>query len=311
MLTVADTKTFREYFPTDPHPFVSPQFIALNSRKTDEVVYLTGAENDIVIGIVAGIKDKTLLSPFSAPFGGFHFRRENVYIGDIDRFLNSLKEYIIKRELDRIEIIIPPDLYHPSFNAKTINSLFRSGFRSSLPEITNWVDLECFNGIFSQKNSREYYRQAERNRLSFGLAENEEDKRRIYELICENRARFGRSIFMTINDILEIEDLWPVDFFKILTPGRELVASGIFYRFHPRVCYAVFWGDNETGRPLRAMDFLSLNIWKYYKEKGYRYIDLGISTESGNPNEGLLRFKETHEAISSLRRKFTWSPELA
>jgi hypothetical protein len=261
--------------------------------------------------MAAGIKDNVLKSPFSAPFGGLHFRKENVYIGAIDSFSNSLKQYLLKRKIGKVEIILPPNLYHPSFNAKTINSLFRSGFRTSLPEITNWIDLECFDGTFSQKNSREYYRQAERNRLSFGLAEAENEKRLVYELVRENRARFGRPIFMTINDILKIEKLWPVDFFKVTTPKGELAASGIFYRFHPQICYAVFWGDNETGRPLRAMDFLSLNLWRYYKEKGYRYIDLGISTESGLPNEGLLRFKETHEALSSLRYKFTWSPESA
>jgi hypothetical protein len=53
------------------------------------------------------------------------------------------------------------------------------------------------------------------------------------------------------------------------------------------------------------MDFLVLQLWSHYKALGYRYIDLGISTESGVPNEGLLRFKETHECVSSLRHTLT------
>lgn len=310
MLTEADLKTFREYFPGDPNPFISPGFIELNRKKTEEVVYLIEAESDITVGVIAGIKGGVLKSPFSAPFGGFHFRKENLYIGELDKFNNSIKDYIRNRGLEKAEITIPPDLYHPTFNAKTINSLVRAGFQTSLPEITNWIDLEGFTGTFTQKNSREYYRQAERNRLSFGLAENEDDKKEIYELVRENRARFGRPIYMTLDDIIETEKLWPVDYFKVLSQENDLVASGIFYRFHPQICYAVFWGDNDAGRPLRAMDFLSLNICKYYKKLGYRYIDLGISTESGIPNEGLLRFKETHEATSSLRYKFTWSANI-
>jgi hypothetical protein len=42
----------------------------------------------------------------------------------------------------------------------------------------------------------------------------------------------------------------------------------------------------------------------YYKNLGFKYIDLGISSESGIPNEGLMRFKESHEAVSSLRFRF-------
>jgi len=55
------------------------------------------------------------------------------------------------------------------------------------------------------------------------------------------------------------------------------------------------------------MDFLLFNLWSYYKEVGFELIDLGISTEAGLPNEGLLRFKETHGSVSSIRNTFTWA----
>jgi lysylphosphatidylglycerol synthetase-like protein (DUF2156 family) len=115
---------------------------------------------------------------------------------------------------------------------------------------------------------------------------------------------------MTFQDIINTSELWPVDFFRVDDSKGEIVASAIFYRAHPIISYAVFWGDNEIGRPLRAMDFLSFNLWKYYKKLGYPYIDLGTSTESGIPNNGLLRFKETHECFSSLRYSFKWSNSL-
>ena len=125
----------------------------------------------------------------------------------------------------------------------------------------------------------------------------------IYDLICENRSKFGRPIYMTLDNILSTGEIWPVEFFKVES-GKNIVASAIFYRNHNEICYAVYWGDNDEGRPLRAMDFLLLNLFVYYKEAGFRYMDLGISTENGIPNEGLLRFKESHEAISSLRYRF-------
>ena len=306
MLKEVSSKTYFEHFPVAPHPFISEPFIEFNSRKAEEIVRLIDDGGKPAIGLVAGIRNGELLSPFSAPFGGFHFQKENIYIYEIDNFISSLKAFIESKKLKGIRLTIPPDIYHLSFNAKIINSLIRYGFSTILPDITNWVDLKQFNGEFNQKNSREYYRQAVRNNLSFALTDEINEKKEIFDLIQQNRARFNRPIYMSFDEIIRMNDLWPVDFFRVNSENGEMVASAIFYRNDPEICYAVFWGDNETGRPLRAMDFLILNLWLHYKNLGLNYIDLGISTESGDPNIGLLRFKETHEATSSLRYSVAW-----
>jgi len=306
MLIEVDSKTYSRFFPTNPHPFISEPFISLNGGKTEKIIRLIDDSDKPAIGLIAGIRNNVILSPFSAPFGGFHFRNEIVYIGEIDRFLAALKEYLLSHDLKGMEITLPPDIYHQSFNAKLASSLIRNEFESKTPEITNWVNLQEFKGEFTQRNSREYYRQSVRNGLSFHQVSDPDEQSEIYELICENRAKFGRPIFMTFNDVLDTGKLWPADFFKVITLDKTIVASAIFYRSNPEICYALFWGDNEAGRPLRAMDFIAFKLWNHYKELGFKYIDLGISTESGSPNEGLLRFKESHDATSSLRYKFVW-----
>ena len=303
MLIEVNEESYKKYFPNDPHPFISSSFITLNNSKTDRIIRLVHDSEKPEIGLIAGIKNNNLLSPFSAPFGGFHFKKENVYSDTVDIFISSLKEYLEVKQLG-IKLILPPYIYHQTFNAKCANSLIRHGFNLELPDITSWIDLYNFTGKYSQKNSREYYRQAERNNLVFEITQKEDDHEEIFEIIRENRARFGRPIYMTLADIKKTGDLWPVDFFKVSTPEGDIVASAIFYRFHSDVVYAVFWGDNDMGRPLRAMDYMLLNLWSYYKDKGYQYIDLGISTEEGTPNNGLLRFKETHEAVSTLKYSF-------
>jgi hypothetical protein len=306
MLIEVDAKIYYNFFPSSPNPFISEPFIEMNRAKTNKIVRLVDESSEPVIGLIAGIKDEVIRSPFSAPFGGFHFRKENIYISEIDRFVNMLQSYAVSNQLKRIEITIPPDIYHVTFNAKVINSLIRNRYKFTIPEITNWVDLQQFKGSFSQRNSKEYYRQAIRNGLSFELSNDDDDIRKVYDLVSANRARFDRPIYMTLKDIIDTGACWPVEFFKVNSSDGLIVASAVFYRSHPEICFAVFWGDNEEGRPLRAMDFLTFNLYTYYKDLGFKYIDLGISTESGSPNEGLLRFKESHEATSSLRYKFIW-----
>lgn len=306
MLIEVDAKTFGEYFPTNPNPFISKAFIELNREKADKVVWLVGDKGKPRIGLVAGVINGLIKSPFSAPFGGFHFRKSVMHISEIDDFVRSLLEYIKLQGLSGIEITIPPDIYHLTFNAKTVSSLLRNGFQSKLPEITGWVNLDQFQGTFSQQNSREYYRQAIRNGLKFEIVHDQQEKERVYDLICENRAKFGRPIYMSFRDIVDTSSLWPIDFFKVCNENDEVLASAIFYRAHPQICYALFWADNAIGRPLRAMDFLAFHLWSYYKDCGFKFIDLGISTEAGTPNEGLLRFKESHDSTSSLRYSLLW-----
>lgn len=308
MLVEVEKEAYLGIFSFDPHPFISERFIELNQAKTERVIRLIN-HNSNTLGLIAGIKNGVMSSPFSSPFGGFHFRNEIIYVSEIDCFLSFLKDYVQKNNLKRFEITLPPDIYHRTFNAKMINAFFRNGFLSNPPEITNWVSLNEFNGSFLQKNSREYYRQALRNNLTFSCTEDEEDFAEIYRVIYQNRRRFDRPVYMTLNNILNTGTLWPVDFFKVTDRTGTIVASAIFYRFRTDICYAVFWGDSDEGRPLRAMDFLTYNLWDYYKKKGYKYIDLGISTEQGSPNEGLLRFKESHDAVSSLRYTFYWQIE--
>lgn len=307
MIIEVSSEEYKQLFQKDPHPFVSWHFTEENKFKADRIVYLVDESGQSRIGLIAGVRDNMIKSPFSAPFGGFHFKKETVYTSEIDSFLVMLEEYLNRNSFDGFQIILPPDIYHGTFNAKIINALMRNSFQHHIPEITNWVDLDAFHGTFNLKNSREYLRQAVRNKLTCKLVSEENEQKEVYELIKANRARFGRSIYMSYEDLKKMESLWPVDYFGVYH-ATELIASAIFYRFHSEICYAVFWGDSEDGRPLRAMDYLSHHLWMHYKSEKFTYIDLGISTESGVPNHGLLRFKESHNSTSSLRHRFSWHP---
>ena len=68
-------------------------------------------------------------------------------------------------------------------------------------------------------------------------------------------------------------------------------------------------GDDMEKRNLGIMNYMYMNIYEYYKELGYDYIDLGVSSLDGEPNQGLIRFKELHNCKTSLRFTFTWKPE--
>lgn len=307
MLIEVSGNEYKQHFRSDTHPFISEQFAELNKFKVDKLVRLITDSGNISIGLVAGIKENMILSPFSAPFGGFHYRNEHIFISEIEQFLIELKDYVKINNFSKILLSLPPSIYQKSFNAKAINSLIRLGYEMILPEITCWVDLRQFSGRFSYKMSRNNYKTALRYNLTFNTLTNQEEKETAFKLVYENRLQFGREIHMTFDELMQTNRLWPIDFFGVNNSEGQMVASAIFYQFPNSIAYGVFWGDNLIGRQLKSMDFLSYNLWSYYKSLGFTYIDLSTSTESGIPNETLLRFKENHECSSSLRFGFSYT----
>lgn len=306
MLIEVSESEYYNLFHIDPHPFISKDFIALNSHKVSSVRRLVDSDEKARIGLIAGQKDDTLLSPFSAPFGGFHFRKDNQYIGEIESFIKGLQDFIRYENLKEIQIVFPPDIYHVSFNTKVVNTMLRSGFVMATPDITNWVDLTNFSGQFQDRKAGAYYRQAIRNNLTFKILSDNPEQRIGYDIICENRKTFNRPIFMQFDDLKQVEELWPVDYFGVYEERGDMIAAAVFYRGIEGITQGIFIGDTLQGRKLRSLDFLLFNIYNYYKSLKIFAIDFGISSENGIPNEGLLRFKESHSNISSLRYKLSW-----
>lgn len=302
MLVEVNHQQYFDIFKDERNPFLKKNFILLNSSKVDQVLFLVNNIDRPSIGLILGQKNEVLLSPFSAPFGGFNYLHENIYISEIEKFVIDLKEFFFLKKGSLISITFPPSIYGKTFNSKIINSLLREKFELEIPDITNLVELINFDYKFKQRNSREYYNQALKNELKFKQLFGFEEKINAFAIIQENRKNFNRPIYMTFDDILKNDNIWPVDFFGVFDIKGDMFASAIFYRSHKEIVYAAFWGDKEDSRQYRPMDFLIFNLLSHYKKLDFKYIDLGISTErNGIPNEGLLRFKETHESISELR----------
>jgi RimJ/RimL family protein N-acetyltransferase len=306
MLINIDEDAYFQIFTTDPHGFLSRKFLNLNRSKVDKIFALVNDNSKPLIGLFVGLKDGYLLSPFSAPFGGIHFTNELIHISVINEFIKDLQSFIKINGFAGIKITFPPNLYYQTINSKFIHGLFYGGFNIKTIDITSWVDLESFNDWFQKYSVRKCLNQALKHGLSFKQTKDLSEKVEAYEIIRKNRILNGRDIYMSFNDLNNTNEIWDVDYFVVYDRNNIIVASSINYRFHNSIVYAVFWGDIENGRSQRAMDFCIYNLLKHYKQFGYKYLDVGISTKNGIPNEGLLRFKELHQASSSLRYTFNW-----
>ena len=119
---------YKSYFNKTYHTFNSVEFSELNKNKVDELLYLLFKDTKIRLGIVLGKRGNFLFSPFSAPFGGFSFLKEDVSIETIDNSIKLLQEYSVYNNLS-IKISLPPNFYSNDFISKCIFSFLRSNFK--------------------------------------------------------------------------------------------------------------------------------------------------------------------------------------
>lgn len=305
MLKDISEKEYKNYFQFDPNPFISEGFINLVKHKVDRIVRLIDSSNkDVCIGLVGGIKENMLIAPFSAPFGGFHYKNEAIFYERIFDFLFNLKQYISDQKLDGLRITLSPKVYNPSINAKLVNAFIRLGYNMHTPDIVSFVDLRHFDGVWSKKEVRQNCNRAIRYGLSFSLVTDDESINEVYNIISINRKCQKRHIFMSLQEILKVNELIPVDFFLVRNAIGEGIAAGVFYRGHEKIVQGVFIGDIVTASKLAPIDFMFLKLFNHYKKMGFEFIDLGKSSSDGDPNVGLIRFKEIHNCISTLGYTF-------
>ncbi len=101
MLVEVSKEVYRRYFLTDSNPFITEAFISLVEKKCERVIRLM-KDDDVSIGLILGMKDGIITSPFSAPpFGGFHYSHEHMFYDVVFGFLSNLRDYVAGEDFKR------------------------------------------------------------------------------------------------------------------------------------------------------------------------------------------------------------------
>lgn len=308
MLIEITKEEFRRLFDTAPTPYLREDFLELVEHKTEKVIRLVNSD-DTSVGVLLGVSSGMLRSPFSAPFGGFHYRHEHMFYHIFTDFLEGLKDYVVQSGYKSVSITLPPDIYQKNFNAKCVRAFLQLGFTMQAPDLTNWVKLDDFEGNWTKGAVAQNCRKAMKYHLTCVMGSTRSSMETAYNVIHNNRAEQGRNIYMELDDILQVQKLFPIDFFMVQQPDGETLGAAICYRGHPKIIQVIFMGDNLEKRNWGIMDYLYMSMYDFYKSKGYKYLDLGLSSLNGEPNTGLLRFKEIHNCDTSLRYTFSWSSQ--
>lgn len=165
------TMQIKEISSTEYDSFFEPAFVYntvsfvwLNASKVTNVHYLAIGEDGRRprFGVILGERDGRLLSPFSAPFGGFEQHgKQNIQL--MENAVGLLKDYAADRHLS-VEVALPPLLYDESQISKWVSVFTRGGFR-------HVIDLNYYFNVRRFAEYKTLTDRSARNHLNRSLKE--------------------------------------------------------------------------------------------------------------------------------------------
>ena len=128
----------------------------------------------------------------------------------------------------------------------------------------------------------------------------------VYEFIGAARRRKGFPLTLPKAHFLQMFQSFP-DHYHVFAVHDEahLAALTVAVKIDAQVLYNFYPADAEEYLAYSPTVLLSAYIVDWAKEKGFSVLDLGIATEEGIPNIGLMRFKKNLGAIESVKYTIT------
>ena len=285
----------------------SPEFNHLNRGKADDIKCLLFTDKKICAGLIAGLKNGILASPFSAPFGGFSYANKRVKLGDIAQVVEALEIYAKKQNISGIRMTLPPQFYEDRIISKHINIFYINAFNVVNIDLNFQFDLAELDSNYKARlwrNAKKNLRIAlDNNTMTFRVCLTDGEKKAAYTVIEKNRQAKKYPLRMSFNQVMDTCEILNSDFF-LLESKHLPVAAAIVFHASPEIAQVIYWGDIPGNSSLKPMNLLAHRIFEFYKEKDFSIVDIGPSSQNSLPNHGLCEFKESIGC--SISPKFTF-----
>lgn len=295
------------FFADCPHIYNNAAFNILNSHKADAVRFVLMRDEKVRFGIVLGERCGSLLSPFSAPFGGLSYNRTQTF-ERVDDAVSTLARYAREKAMT-VRVTLPPPVYGATMTPLLASALLRRG--TLLCAEVNWHFVLSDYADYASaldRNGKNKLRQASREHFDFIIVDNNrtDDVKRAYAVIKRNRDDHGYPLRMSEEDVVRTIAVVPADLFLLIYKGED-VAAALVYHAAKNVRQVIYWGAPKEYSALRPMNALACRIFEHYFNAGARVLDVGPATENGVPNYGLCEFKKSIGCRPTLKYIFELS----
>ncbi|MBM3329905.1 MAG: GNAT family N-acetyltransferase [Calditrichaeota bacterium] len=244
-----------------------------------------------------------------ASYGGPVWAQELRY-DHLEDVIASLIDYAREAGLNAIRITPPPIIYDEEAGQMLDFALQRNRFAVIRTELTQAVPLDkppdaMFDSFVNK--TRNAFRRAEQHGLRFRLIEEPttEEFERFYEILEENRRGLGVVPTHSREEVERLHQLIPGQLMMAVVEHKGRMIACIWnFICNDQVVLEFYMAHEAPSVQLKPVPFLTWHSLLWARERGFKWMDFGISSIWGDPTTGLLRFKENFGARHFLRQ--TW-----
>ncbi|MEE0827472.1 MAG: GNAT family N-acetyltransferase [Eggerthellaceae bacterium] len=256
---------------------------------------------------------KTFVSHPGSTYGGIVIDEKTLSAKRFQALLDELVNYLASQGFDSIDLRFPPDFMWRRQESPFVEYMLRlNGFEEFI-ELTTYIDFDCYKesvlSNFSQ-GKRTNVNNGKKQGLHFELLSTYEDVEKFHWLLSLNLKKFD-----TV-PVHSVDELW--DLYSNRLPGEtelvgvrnedgKLLAAGWLFLFGEQNTVHTQYLCADAGyASLSPMTFLYYSCIMYCKERGYRYLSWGISTEDrgSSLNWGLTESKEHFGSLHGVHRGY-------
>jgi hypothetical protein len=267
-------------------------------------------KNRIVAVLPGSLQNGLFESPVGASYG-------SIVTGDV-RFqeavdlVSGLLEYGKQNGIREFLLTPAPLIYEAEPNQNMEFAMRWLGFTYRLHYISSAIKLDQDRDILSRFAPT--IRRNVRKSLSDPDVRVEINGRydEFYPILLNNKARFGIKPTHSYDDLIRLQSLLPDNLmlFMVYLGGTPIGGSLMFYA-NPvaAVCfYNMLMYEHAGHKPIQRVMY---EVVRYCTEKGYKYVDIGVSQETSaadpmTPRMSLIDFKEKFDAKTIMRNTLSY-----
>lgn len=272
--------------------FNTPEFFYFVSSSSSKYLSFYISDELIAVTSLTWINDR-YISPVIGTFGSIslapHLTSEIIL-----QITSSFVEFIELNNLKPFEIILKPLSHNISQQSTLLTGFLANGF------FVNYVDLNQYLRIdelsFTEKLKRNNIKRLNKclkANFTFSLVTDDSDIHNVYNTIKINRESKGYNMSLPFEQVLKSNNFFSTRyfFFAVKNTKGEVIASSICLNIGNGILYVFYWGELPEYKDYSPVVFLANGIYSFCKKYKFRILDVGTSSVSGEPNLGLINFK--------------------
>lgn len=282
--------------------FNSREFIELSKNRTTVSYSQQRSNGKCHLNISFDIDGTDATSLTGCPYAGLDIHGQYEQ-GEIKEFFILSIKNLKALGVRKITIKNPPSFLQDN---KVENILMNCGFFISSEEVNHHLELgiEDYYASIHEMQKRKIAK-CIRSNFKFQI-EPSNKVGEVYEFIQSCRTQQGLEINISLNYLKEAFYLLASNYklFTIRNEENIILAATVIVKVNDSVVYNFLPAFDRNYKAYSPLAFLIYELYNHFKVKGFSYMDLGISSINGTPQEGLIKFKERMGGVSTTRRSY-------